>query len=526
VVTGATSGSGLLTLLGPVSGAAVNGTAGGLTYLKGALNHTGGLAVSGTSVYLGTSNPTYLAGINLNLSAGATLAANGANAYTIGNGPGTLSFAGAGGNGAPDSGGFSAIGGANTVTLNGGAALSFDAPNNPFQFSSIHLGSALSTHGTTLTNNLTAGAADIINVVSFGPQVNHLTGTVTGATPTKTTALVIEGVGTLDFNGTGSNYGGNLTLNGTVLLKIGSAAAFGDAAATKTISNNIGSIDLAGFSDNSTTHSWALGRGSAVTVVGNIFNSDTINTSTIGGVVTVGEFLNESLGIVVGGPGNINFNGTVQNTNTNVAGSIVFRGTGTYTIGGDFDNQATTFARNTVLNGNTLVFDNTVTNAFGTTGNERRITNAFSASVLSLRNGATFRLLGNDTANTLQNVNNGGVSINNAGNTIEVRSGTGAFNTTLALGAIVRASTGAGTTTSVALRFNDGGFTTLTLGGIFAHAAAPLGTRAARRRQGGGLRPHRERAVFRPDADVRLSRLGRADCPRGGAECAAEAGDL
>ena len=437
VVSGATSGTGALTLLGPTSAATANTAPGGLIYLKGALGHTGGLGVSGTTVYLG-GNSSYLATTNLNLSGGATLAANGTNAYTVGNGAGTISFSATGSTQVPDSGGFSAIGGANSVTLNGGATLTFDDPgSNPFHLNSINLGSALSTHETTLTNNLTAGAADTINVVTFGPQVNRLTGTVThNGTGANTTALSISGVGTLAFNGTGSNYGGALTVGGGVLLKVGSAAAFGDATATKIINvGNIAAIDLAGVSNTSTTHSWALGNFHPVAT---LFNSDTVNTSTISGTVTANDFISTAS---IGGPGNLTFEGAVRNSVNINAGTIVLRGAGTYTFRNDFDNQGITNARNTSFFGGTVVFDNT--GAFNTTtGNERAITN-LGTSVLSLSNGATFRLLGNNSANTLQNVNNGGVSINNAGNTIEVRSGTGAAQvTTLALGAIARANNG------------------------------------------------------------------------------------
>jgi|GEM_PF-3437608 len=439
VVSGATSGTGALTLLGPTSAATANTAPGGLIYLKGALGHTGGLGVSGTTVYLG-GNSSYLATTNLNLSGGATLAANGTNAYTVGNGAGTISFSATGSTQVPDSGGFSAIGGANSVTLNGGAPLTFDDPGiNPFHLNSINLGSALSTHETTLTNNLTAGAADTINVVTFGPQVNRLTGTVThNGVGLNTTALTISGVGTLAFTGTGSNYGGALTVGSGVLLKVGSAAAFGDATATKIINvGNIAAIDLAGVSNTSTTHSWALGNFHPVAT---LFNSDTVNTSTISGTVTANNFISAAM---IGGPGNLNFEGAVQNSVNANGGAIIFRGAGTYTIRDGFLNQRTGTAVNTSFFGGTVVFDNTTTNAFGTTGNERAITNAFAASVLVLNNGTTFRLLGNNSANTLQNVNNGGVSINNAGNTIEVRSGTGAAQvTTLALGAIARANNG------------------------------------------------------------------------------------
>jgi fibronectin-binding autotransporter adhesin len=106
----------------------------------------------------------------------------------------------------------------------------------------------------------------------------------------------------------------------------------------------------------------------------------------------------------------------------------------------DFDNQGITNARNTIIYGSTVVFDNSVFNTDGVT-NSRTITNV-SGSYLQSYSG-TFRLLGNTSANTTQSVGNNGAQFNYAANTIQVLSGTGAGQTTvLNMGNLTRSNAG------------------------------------------------------------------------------------
>ena len=460
VVTGATSGNGALTLLGPNNfqtfGGNVNSNGGGLIYLKGALGHTGGLTVVGTGLYLGNENSSYLSGINLNLSGGAALAAHGSNNYTVGNGNGQISFSAANAvlanNESNDSGGFAAVGGANTVTLNGGAALDFfDSGNNPYRFAGLVLGSALSTHELTLTNNMTSSAgAGTVQLNVFGPQLIRVTGNILNGVTGSTSVVIGAGSSSAGFgkallSGTGSNYQGNLSVADGFVAQIGDVSAFGAAGSTKTISvaSNAG-LDLNGISDLSTTHTWSIQQGSGTTYIANIFNSSTV-AATIAGQVNSGTFANSGGNIGVGGPGDIIFTGTFSGDSSVSASSFSFRGTGTYTFQGGYLQQASnTLSRSTgIYGGATVVFDNTVTN-YSTGGTVRLLTNnsAAASTSASLQGGSTFRLLGSNTANTQQDGVGRGIDLQYAGNTIEVRSGTGSFTTTLNSGLLTRSNQG------------------------------------------------------------------------------------
>ena len=436
VISGATSGSGLLTLLGPSSALASLSTGavfgGGLIVLNGALGHTGGLQVIGTNVFLGEANAGYLANTHVNFSAGATLGTSGTRSFTIGNAPGQIAFGGltAFGGEVPDAGGFAAIGGVLDLTLNSSAVLNFSDPfNNPYHLRNLVLGSAHATHETRLTNELTG---PVVLSVMGAPAV-QIQGNLTGTT---VTANLVAGVVVLE--GTANTYTGNLSVGGTGVLRIGHATAFGDAAATKTISSGGTSIlDLNGFSNPNTTHSWSVGGASSL---GNIVNTNTSTTATIAGNITLGNFGNDAY-VPFGGPGNITFTGNISNQANANAAPINFRGCGTFTVRGDFDNQAITTAKATNVYGSTVVFDNT--GSFNTPlGTERAITN-LAGSLLNLRDGATFRLDGNDTANTIQTVGNAGTQFLGAGNVVQVRSGTGVGQvTTLNLGALTRGTNG------------------------------------------------------------------------------------
>ena len=77
-----------------------------------------------------------------------------------------------------------------------------------------------------------------------------------------------------------------------------------------------------------------------------------------------------------------------------------------------------------------MVFDNTGSYNTDTLGfNVRTLANTGVTASSVIEAGGTFRVLGSNTADTVQNVLNGGfgsgIEVDYAGNTIEVRSGTG-----------------------------------------------------------------------------------------------------
>jgi hypothetical protein len=419
VISGATSGSGMLTLLGPTSHNRSGSTTGaifggGLIVLNGALSHTGGLQVIGTNVFLGEANASYLAATHVNFSAGATLGTSGTRSFTIGNAPGQIAFGGVASNSGevPDAGGFAAIGGVLDLTLNSGAPLNFTSPDsNPYHFRNLVLGSAHATHETRLTNELTGPVALSV----MGAPAVRVQGNLTGAG----TVNVNLGAGVVVLEGTANTYTGNLVVSGTGMLRIGHASAFGGAGAKTISSTGLTNLDLNGFSNLNTAHSWTVTGG---VTIGNIVNTNTSTTATVAGNITLGNF-GTDLGVQVGGPGNIIFTGNISNQASANGSPINFRGSGTFTVGGDFDNLALTTARNVNLYGSTVVFDNT--GSFNTPlGTERAITN-LAGSLLSLRDGATFRLDGNNSANTIQTVGNAGTQFLGPGNVVQVRSGTG-----------------------------------------------------------------------------------------------------
>jgi autotransporter-associated beta strand protein len=450
VVSGATSGSGMLTLLGPTShnrSGSTNGAifGGGLIVLNGALSHTGGLQVIGTNVFLGEANASYLANTQVNFNAGATLGTSGTQNFEIGNAPGKISFGTlAGGSDVADAGGFAAIGGVLNLTLNGGVPLNFTSPaSNPYHLHNLVLGSAHATHETRLTNELTGPVALSV----MGAPAVRVQGNLTGTTVTANLAA-----GVLVLEGTNNTYTGNLAPSGAGVLRIGHGSAFGGAGAKTISSTGLTILDLNGFSNSSTAHSWTVGGNSSL---GNIVNTNTSTTSTVAGNVTLTGFGSEAQ-ISVGGPGNIIFTGAIRNGADASGSHINFRGSGTFTVSGDFDNQAITTAKNTNVYGSTVVFDNT--GSFNTPlGTERLITN-LGTSRLHLHNGATFRLDGNNSANTIQTVGNSGTAFDGPGNVVEVRSGTGVGQvTTLNLGALARGGvTGIGNGTVNFIETNQG----------------------------------------------------------------------
>jgi len=283
--------------------------------------------------------------------------------------------------------------------------------------------------------------------ISVGPTADGsqlvLTGTTAregiitgGFTQTGTSADVTVNGGTWTLSGTASTVADDLFVSGTsTILNLNSAGVvnFGTSTGNLLQITNGGTVNLGasgtmtGIADTGVYIAQSAGGAEAVLNM-NGFNQTFLR-------LILGERLADRSGLI-DGTGTLTIDGTTGielfrgAINANLASTAATpfnkNGPGTVTLKGDNSGIATTTAA--IVNEGTLILDYTANNA----------TKLREASALDMR-GATLKIVGNDTANTIQTVASFTLA-SGGNNVIDMNAGTSPFTATLNLNALTRAA--------------------------------------------------------------------------------------
>jgi autotransporter-associated beta strand protein len=320
-----------LTVANTISGTGTLEQAGtGVTLLTGNNSFSGPTLVSSGTLSVGNGGSAGTLGSSTaTIAAGATLAVNRSDTFTLAN----------------------AIGGAGRVLKQGANSLTLSGTNT-------HTGGVSLAGGTLVVGGDAALGSGTLTIAASGVTVSTTrslvapidvaaSGTLAAGGNPITLSGVLSGNGTLSKSGTGtltlaganSTFSGNLIIaggaGGNSIVRAGNVSAFGTG--TVTIlggGGNTGStFDLNG---NSLDNSLVIGLGnSGVGDAGALQNSNAATPAVLNGGVSLGGE------IYVGGAGDIRFNGLVSGTiNPANPYSLYKDGGGTWT----FANTANTFA--------------------------------------------------------------------------------------------------------------------------------------------------------------------------------------
>lgn len=190
----------------------------GTVVLNAANTYTGPTYINGGELRL-TNSAALPSGSNVLLNGGVIgIGTGGPTAFTIGTGPGQIQWTG--------DGGFAAATAARSVTLNGGAPLTWGAGNFVPNGNRLLFASQLSNSTLTLTNDINLGSVlRTINVnFSRGPGLPAAAAALSGQL-TGTGGIALTGGGSLSLPNANTYSGGTQLIDGTLIL--GNDAALG-----------------------------------------------------------------------------------------------------------------------------------------------------------------------------------------------------------------------------------------------------------------------------------------------------------
>lgn len=337
----------------------------GSTYINGgelrltnsaALPSTSNVLLNGGVIGIGTGGPT---------------------TFTIGTGAGQIQWTG--------DGGFAAFGAARSVTLNGGAALTWGSGNFVPNGNRLLFSSQLSNNTLTLTNdiNLGSGMRTITVNISNGPNLPAAAAAISGQI-TGTGGIALTGGSSFSLPNANTYSGGTQLVDGTLIL--GNDSALGTGPLTfgggstggllmgngaRVIPNNI--IFL-----NSASAPFQIGGTSALTFTGALSGSGTFSLTGSNTVTFAGNSPNFT------GYAQLQNNGTVIIASNNPFGTglvqlfpNILTGDGTprtipndgylmpITIAGTSDLTFTGHLKNDYIGNPTITISNTGTTTFG-----------------------------------------------------------------------------------------------------------------------------------------------------------------
>ncbi len=330
----------------------------GTLELTGSNTYTGTTGILGGALRVGTDG----AGINTNSNhvlTNGVLEANGTLALTVGTEAGNVQWTAISGRG-----GFSAVGGDLTITLNGGSLLNWSATAGTGKFGAAALvfGSPPATGKARITNNI---SLNFTRTVHVDPGTGTDSAELSGVLSHGDGGIVKNGAGTLILSGSNTFGSANTINNGTLVAShdnalgnttgittlpaAGGTLAFRDNITTAeniNISARDGTIpQLRNISgDNSLTgaHTWNTGGNSYR------LQSDAGKLTIPGAINPLGG--NKTL--FVQGSGNIELGGAIANTaNAGTVLTLTKTGSGTLTL----SNPASTYTGSTRILGGTLV---------------------------------------------------------------------------------------------------------------------------------------------------------------------------
>ncbi|MGV3662113.1 MAG: beta strand repeat-containing protein [Prosthecobacter sp.] len=340
VLSGDISGTGNLVIHGPgLSGgdlSSIGGSA-GMVVARGALTHDGSTVVVGGSLFVRSLSE--VPG-NLILAASGVLATNGTLDATLGDGAGQLQFLG--GTSSFSAGGFAAVGGPLTVSLNGGVQLGTNT--NQFGIGLI-LGNAFASHGVDFQNGI--NYANTLTVDTYGAALNQVSGQLTGASGI---TVNVGGTGIVAFTHAANNFAGPVSIARGATFRMANTSSLGTTDSGTSVS---GTLDLNGVSLS----------GEALTVSGDagplglahVINTSSTPATIAGSTITLISFGSDAFG----GAGDIT---VASNFVASFSGSATLtkRGNGTLRLQGDtsgvvFGGSNAGF--NTALRGGTTILD-------------------------------------------------------------------------------------------------------------------------------------------------------------------------
>ena len=343
----------------------------------GAANtYTGATYINGGELRL-TNAAALPSGSNVQFSGGVLdLGANAPTAFTLGTGAGQLQWTG--------DGGFAAITNNATVTLNGGAGLTWGSGNFVPNGNRLLFASQQSNKTLTLANDIDLGSA--MRTVNVGGFSSTTASVVLAGKLTGTGGITITGGGTITITNPNNSYSGGTNLvNGTLLITADNALGTGpiivggsDASAVimgntaRTISNNFvflpgsgAAYQLAGAASAPLTFTGAFSGSGTFSTTGS-------NTVTFAGnspnFTGVAELQNTTVTIASNsafGTGTVQFEpGTIQGDGT----PRTIPNDGTFlpmTIGGSSDLTFSGHLKNDYVANPTITINNTGVTTFG-----------------------------------------------------------------------------------------------------------------------------------------------------------------
>jgi autotransporter-associated beta strand protein len=432
---GAVTNNGHLLTIGGAGNTTLSGAVGG----NGGLTKTGNglLTLSLGNTYTGTTTVSggVLRANNASSLSGGTGAAGGTSALTLNGGVYEIGTAtvfarnlGAAATQFQITGGvsgFSAFGGARTVTVNNSSATEVQWVNSgTFAPTTFVLNAATANNTITFTNNLDLNAADrTVTVLSSGANTATMSGVI--RTTSGTAGLIKTGTGTLILNNaTGNTYNGGTTINGG-LLRFATKVAM---PATGNVTVNDGGI-----------------LGVNLGTAGTVWSNGTSGEGTLGGLLLgdggqVGSTVsyNGNVGLNLEVAANVSYGGNIGNVGDSLAlyksgaSSLTLSGTNSYS-GGSFlqagsliaDSATALGSGNITFQGGTLQYTaNSAANDFGS-----RIKNSTSAITLDT-NSQNVTLSGIDSTNI------GGLTKSGAGTLELTGASTYTGTTTLSAGTL------------------------------------------------------------------------------------------